>query len=448
MNLELILRTTALLAVATLLTRLLHRAAPSTRHLVWQLAIGLVLLAPIVTPLAPRFSVPMVINVPRVPSGPKVPEVQVATTHGDFDSGTLGTIGTIGTLSVGSWFLFCWLASGLSVKRGSRPAPGEWVSEARNVAARLGYRGAVDVRVTVTDGSPHVAGLFRSVVMMPAAAAQWTTDDRQAAFVHELTHIRRRDRSTLAVAQLACAIYWFNPLVWYAAASLARERERVCDDEVLRAGVKPSAYAALLLDIARHPASSTPATALSMARPSAVEGRLLMILADVVRTPRRSTGWLVCAALAAFATAILGAQPAREEMQPDDRQIVTGLTDLLVSALGDASSQVREQAAMGLALTPGDVVIAPLLTALQDRDSQVREKAAMGLAFRRDPRIIEPLLAAITDQDGQVREKAAIALGASGDPRALNALKTATGDPDPQVREKAVAGLVLLGLRK
>jgi hypothetical protein len=330
------------------------------------------------------------------------------------------------------------------------------------------------VRETLKDGSPHIAGLFRSVVMMPPCAARWTPEERQAAFVHELTHIRRCDRRTQAVAQLACAIYWFNPLAWYAAAALARERERACDDEVLRVGVKPSTYATLLLGLARRPAAWTPATALSMARPAAIEGRLLLILANAVRTPRRSTRWLVSATVAAFTTAILGAQPAapadpsssplqaspvpspeptpfmkpQAVMHLDDVQAVPGLTDILVRALGDASGQVREQATLGLALTAGDAVIDPLLAALTDRDSQVREKAAIGLAFRRDPRIIEPLLGAISDEDGRVREKAAIALGASGDLRALEALKKATTDPDPQVREKAVAGLVLLGLRK
>ena len=491
MDLELILRTSALLALAAVLARLLHRAAPSTRHLVWQLAIVLAVLAPILIPLAPKITVPMVRTVPSgangwVPGAPVLigsssaeptpghSTVGTIGTLGTNPLGTLRTIGTLGTLSVGSWFLLCWCLSGLSVRRGSQPAPGEWVAEARNVAARLGFRGAIDVRATFADGTPHVAGLFRSVVMMPPSAGQWTTEERQAAFVHELTHIRRRDRSTQAVAQLACAIYWFNPLVWYAAGGLARERERACDDEVLRVGVRPSAYAALLLDLARRPAPWTPATGLSMARPAAIEGRLLMILADVVRTPRRSTRWLVYGAVAAFTTAALGAHPATERsrlqspsspsqapaprplpmvtpqavMQLDDLQTVAGLTDILIRALGDASGPVREQATLGLAFTPGDAVIAPLLTALKDSDSQVREKAAIGLAFRRDPRIIEPLLAAITDEDGQVREKAAIALGASGDPRALESLKHATTDPDPQVREKAIAGLVLLGVRR
>jgi beta-lactamase regulating signal transducer with metallopeptidase domain len=57
--------------------------------------------------------------------------------------------------------------------------------------------------------------LFSSVVMMPPSAAAWTVEARHAALVHELTHIKRADRRTQAIAQLACAIYWFNPLVWY-----------------------------------------------------------------------------------------------------------------------------------------------------------------------------------------------------------------------------------------
>ena len=490
MDLELILRTSALLAVAAVLARLLPRAAPSTRHLVWQLAIVLAVLAPVLAPFAPTIKVPSVrtfadayglvptalTQAPGLLSGTGTRDTGTRdiSIDGTNPLGTLRTIGTLGTLSVGSWFLLGWCLSGLSVRRGSRPAPREWVSEAQLVAARLGFRGVVEVRATLTDGSPHVAGLFRSVVMMPPSAGQWTTEERQAALIHELTHMRRRDRCTQAVAQLACAIYWFNPLVWYAAAGLAQERERACDDEVLRIGVRPSAYAALLLDLARRTAPWTPVTALSMARPTAIEGRLVMILADVRRTPRRSTRWLVGGAVAAFSAAILGAHPAIETsraqapssasqaptpraiplvtpqavMQLDDTQAVPGLTDLLIRALSDASGQVREQATLGLALTPGNAVIEPLLAALRDSDSQVREKAAIGLAFRRDPRIIEALLTAISDDDSQVREKAAIALGASGDRRAIESLKQATHDPDPQVREKAVGGLVLLGVRK
>jgi len=358
------------------------------------------------------------------------------------------------------WFPFCWLLSGLAVWRGSRPAPESWSNEARVIGQRIGLKRPVQVRQALKDGSPHVAGFLQSIVIMPPSANTWPIEARQAALVHELTHIKRGDRRTQAIAQLACAIYWFNPLVWCAAAGLARERERACDDEVLRFGAKPSAYATLLLDIARASRSAwTPATALSMARPSAIEGRLLCVLSDVARVPHRSTRWIAGAAIVAISTAILGAQAATpaaaprallrplDVMQMDDRGAMPPITAALIDAMRDANGQVREQAAMGLAVTPGDQVIDSLVNALKDSDAQVREKAAIGLAFRRDPKIVEPLLLAMEDRDSQVREKAAIALGASGDTRAVAALTRAIKDPDPQVREKAVGGLVLLGIR-
>jgi beta-lactamase regulating signal transducer with metallopeptidase domain len=478
MDLELIARTSTVLALAAALVAALRRAAPATRHFVWNFSIIVVLLAPALIRIAP--SVPIVPTVPEVPgvvfqgarNTPAVPAIVTSVEPGTQPNeafGTLGTIGTIGTIAVLGWFLFCWFLSGLSVWRGSTPAPESWSSELRVIAQRLGMKQPVVVRQSLREMSPHVAGAFHSVVMMPPSAAAWTTEARQAALVHELTHIKRGDRRTQAIAQLACAIYWFNPLVWYAAAGLARERERACDDEVLRFGAKPSAYATLLLDLARRPGSAwTPATALSMARPSAIEGRLLSILADAVRTPRRSTRWVVGFGIITVTTAILGAQaanpapiaPAAPAAKPrplvrpalvmaiDEQAVMPSITGALVEALADTDRQVREQAAIGLAVTPGNEVIEPLLSALTDPDSQVREKAAIGLAFRRDPRIIEPLLAAIADRDSQVREKAAIALGASGDTRAVAALTKALQDPDSQVREKAVAGLVLLGMRK
>ena len=478
MDLDLIARTTAVLIFASIVAALLRRAAPSTRHLVWHLAIIVVLLAPAImalgikvpivpaVPEVPRAVFQRVVNVPAIPTA--APTVEAGTIGTDWNP-TIGTIGTVGTTGTLGWILFCWALSGLSVWRGSRPAPESWNNEARVIGQRIGFRHAVTVRELAREASPHVAGLFSSVVMLPPSAASWTAEARQAALVHELTHIKRGDRRTQAIAQLACAIYWFNPLVWYAAAGLSRERERACDDEVLRFGATPSAYATLLLDLARKPGSRwTPATALSMARPSAIEGRLLSILADAVRVPRRSTRWLVGIGIITITTTILGAQAAQPVEPPvavpqakprpivkpamvmaiDDQAASPSVTDALVQALGDADRQVREQAAIGLAVTPGSEVIDPLLSALKDSDAQVREKAAIGLAFRRDPRIVDPLLVAIEDGDSQVREKAAIALGASGDARAIAALTKATRDPDPQVREKAVAGLVLLGLRR
>jgi uncharacterized protein (TIGR03435 family) len=43
------------------------------------------------------------------------------------------------------------------------------------------------------------------------------------------------------------AIFWFHPLVWWLGARLVEERERACDEEVLRLGGQPEVYAESIL---------------------------------------------------------------------------------------------------------------------------------------------------------------------------------------------------------
>lgn len=107
MDLNLVLRTSLLLAAAGLIARLLRHAAPATRHLLWHCAIVLVLLAPALGPLAPTFQVPfevpMVPTVPEVPGGlvptvlevPMVPTGMVPEAAATITPGTLGTVGTL-----------------------------------------------------------------------------------------------------------------------------------------------------------------------------------------------------------------------------------------------------------------------------------------------------------------------------------------------------------------
>jgi len=56
---------------------------------------------------------------------------------------------------------------------------------------------------------------------------------------HEVQHVRRRDNLAAAMHLVVEAIFWFHPLVWWLGARLVEERERACDEEVLRLGNQP-----------------------------------------------------------------------------------------------------------------------------------------------------------------------------------------------------------------
>ncbi len=111
---------------------------------------------------------------------------------------------------------------------------------------------------------------------------------------HELAHVERFDVLTNLIADLACLLYWFNPLVWMATRALRYERERACDDYVLACGEKPSVYASALLELSeRLGAGKYSSPAIAMAHQPRLERRLLAILAsDISRSQiSRLSGW-------------------------------------------------------------------------------------------------------------------------------------------------------------
>ncbi|MDG1896175.1 MAG: PQQ-binding-like beta-propeller repeat protein [Fuerstiella sp.] len=91
-------------------------------------------------------------------------------------------------------------------------------------------------------------------------------------------------------SRLVGAVLWFHPLVWLVIRRLQSERERACDDLVLAAGTRPSAYSDHLVKIAsayRCPGWIA-ATAMTMAGKSELEDRVRCVL-DETRNRRGMT---------------------------------------------------------------------------------------------------------------------------------------------------------------
>jgi beta-lactamase regulating signal transducer with metallopeptidase domain len=114
------------------------------------------------------------------------------------------------------------------------------------------------VILSQTCSVPCTAGLWRPMILLPAASANWSPAELRAALEHERAHSSRRDPIFHALAEVLSALYWWNPLVWLTAGRLRLEAERAADDVVLSAGVSARDYAAQLLRLggvcARRPA--------------------------------------------------------------------------------------------------------------------------------------------------------------------------------------------------
>ncbi len=181
------------------------------------------------------------------------------------------------------------LAAHLLLRRAARHCPALTAPPDEKIAAafadackRLGIRQRVTLLLDKKRTIPVVWGVFRPRLMLPVEARKWSDEQLFSVLLHELAHIKRRDTLVQWLTQIACALHWWNPLVWLAAWRLHAERERACDDLVLASGVRPSAYAEHLLNVATRlsPARWTSACGLAMARKSSLEGRLMAVLSE------------------------------------------------------------------------------------------------------------------------------------------------------------------------
>ena len=110
-----------------------------------------------------------------------------------------------------------------------------------------------NVSVRVSPGlAPAVVGWLHPVLLLPASlTSRLTPSQLNAVLAHELCHVRRRDNLFASIHMFVEAVFWFHPLVWWIGAQLVAERERACDEEVLRATGEPQAYAMGILNVCR-----------------------------------------------------------------------------------------------------------------------------------------------------------------------------------------------------
>jgi beta-lactamase regulating signal transducer with metallopeptidase domain len=95
---------------------------------------------------------------------------------------------------------------------------------------------------------PGIFGILRPVLLWPRRIAARLGDEQvEAILAHELCHVRRRDNLAAAMHAVVQAAFWFHPVVWWIGARLVAERERACDEEVVRLGSDPRKYAETIL---------------------------------------------------------------------------------------------------------------------------------------------------------------------------------------------------------
>ena len=324
------LKSALVLVLAWLAVTLMRQTSAAARHLVWFLAVAALLLLPILSWALPGWHVlpgwmeikphateippqaaqvlaapapvvapEMAVEAPPVTepmplaAPPKLPPVDRPVLTPELPKLPGQTVAT--AMDFSRRALVVWLAVALialvpailgmmslwRLEWGARreDEPG-WLQLLQRLVERLGIWRRVRLLKSGRRRMPMTWGVIRPRLLLPEESRDWPEERRRVVMLHELAHAKRLDYLTNLATQFACAIYWFNPLVWLAARRMAAERERACDDIVLNHGAKPADYAEQVLQIAAGlPIARFGALGgIPMARRSGLEGRLRAIL--------------------------------------------------------------------------------------------------------------------------------------------------------------------------
>jgi len=307
-TLLMLLKMTCVLVVALAVTLAMRRESAGARHLVWLVAFAALLALPALATWAPVPIRVLPVTAPAFPGSSDVllgspsiltrqpvslamphavspapamdpeaaaPAAAIGATSGrrpiDVGSALAGLWALVAVVLLGRLFVGAWWVR--RTVREARPIEGAaWQQPLVELADRLELRDVPELRRSDRVSIPFTSGWLGAQIVLPAASDRWSAEQRCAVLIHELAHVRRRDLIGHTASRIACALYWFHPLVWSAARRLRAESERACDDVALELGVQPSDYAEHLLDIASQiRAREMPAVALAMANPNEFE---------------------------------------------------------------------------------------------------------------------------------------------------------------------------------
>ncbi len=162
------------------------------------------------------------------------------------------------------------------------------VSGLEKYASELGLAGKVRFYHCEGISGPMTLGIIRPAVLLPQSGLA------VAALRHELYHVKRCDIAYKVLVLCACAMHWFDPLVWGLYRWADRDVEACCDAAVVAGqddGYKRS-YGELLLSAAEEP-RTLPLTTSFGGGKKQMKARLTQLF-----QPGRRSRALVCAVLA------------------------------------------------------------------------------------------------------------------------------------------------------
>jgi uncharacterized protein (TIGR03435 family) len=266
-------QSTACAAVLALMVLACRGAGAHVRHWLW-LAASVKFLIPFASIIAAGSALGWRSELGAVPdltiavatvsqpfTSPGVDLVRLADASGGVAAGSgagesvalaLLAIWAVGSAVVAGVWLARWRRVARTVRVSAFARDGREVAALRRLCQDAGLRREIPLVLSDAAMEPGVFGIARPVLLWPRRISERLGDAQvEAVIAHEVAHVRRRDNLASLGHMVVQTIFWFHPLVWWLSARLIDERERACDEAVIRLGSAPDAYAEGILETVR-----------------------------------------------------------------------------------------------------------------------------------------------------------------------------------------------------
>jgi uncharacterized protein (TIGR03435 family) len=135
-------------------------------------------------------------------------------------------------------------------RRGTRLTQGREFEALRRIERSSGSGASLAIFASDDAIEPSIFGMFHTILLWPVRITSRLSDEElETILLHELSHVRRRDNLAGALHLIVEALFWYHPLVWWLGARIFHEREKACDEDVLRWGCASQVYAEGILKV-------------------------------------------------------------------------------------------------------------------------------------------------------------------------------------------------------
>ncbi|MGV8981872.1 M56 family metallopeptidase [Clostridium sp.] len=151
-----------------------------------------------------------------------------------FNFKTMALIWMIGALSVLTYIIFINIMLSISIKK----SPHCKMQDINEILEESKLRLKISSKIDVIYGhylkSPAVYGIIKPKILISESIInKLSTEELKFVFLHEVTHIKRKDLIVNVVIMILQVIYWFNPIIWYSLYQFKQDCEAACDATAL-----------------------------------------------------------------------------------------------------------------------------------------------------------------------------------------------------------------------